>query len=435
MRFRKKVKIMKGLSINLSGSGASLSVGGRGASVTIGKKGTYLNTGIPGTGIYNRQKISGSSSRSQSTYRNTSSAQNTNYRISLELDEKGNPILTIIDPNGVIVKDESIIRKVKREGQYKENVEKLTNARRQEIEDNLKSFIDVYKSTPSVTPEEYAEKKLSYLSPQKYHRKKFNLTEPIIEDIITSLESEAKQNISSILLWQNKKNRSIFVSENKEQRYQEELEKWKKNQNEFEARENGVEIEQNDLLYQEYQIHKEELEGYINGDDDYVSNRIESILNEITLTVDFSVEFEYDKENSTLYIDLDLPEIEDLPNEKVNTLSTGKISIKEKTQKEKKQEYATCVCGIAYYFAGLFYNVTSKINIIQISSYTQRTSKKSGKIEDEYIYSIKFDRGVFKGLNIKNIDPVEAVSNFEHIMSITSTFDFKTIVPYKTTNS
>ena len=400
MRFRKKVKIMKGLSINLSGSGASLSVGGRGASVTIGKKGTYLNTGIPGTGIYNRQKISGSSSRSQSTYRNTSSAQNTNYRISLELDEKGNPILTIIDPNGVIVKDESIIRKVKREGQYKENVEKLTNARRQEIEDNLKSFIDVYKSTPSVTPEEYAEKKLSYLSPQKYHRKKFNLTEPIIEDIITSLESEAKQNISSILLWQNKKNRSIFVSENKEQRYQEELEKWKKNQNEFEARENGVEIEQNDLLYQEYQIHKEELEGYINGDDDYVSNRIESILNEITLTVDFSVEFEYDKENSTLYIDLDLPEIEDLPNEKVNTLSTGKISIKEKTQKEKKQEYATCVCGIAYYFAGLFYNVTSKINIIQISSYTQRTSKKSGKIEDEYIYSIKFDRGVFKGLYI-----------------------------------
>ena len=104
-------------------------------------------------------------------------------------------------------------------------------------------------------------------------------------------------------------------------------------------------------------------------------------------------------------------------------------------RKEKKQEYATCVCGIAYYFAGLFYNVTSKINIIQISSYTQRTSKKSGKIEDEYIYSIKFDRGVFKGLNIKNIDPVEAVSNFEHIMSITSTFDFKTIVPYKTTNS
>lgn len=431
MRFRKKVKIMKGLSINLSGSGASLSVGGRGASVTIGKKGTYINTGIPGTGIYNRQKISGSSSRSQSTYRNTSSAQNTNYHISLELDEKGNPILTIIDPNGVIVTDESVIRKVKREGQFKENVEKLTKNRRKEIEDNLKSFIDIYKATPTVTPEEYVEKKLNYLNPEKYHRKKFNIAEPLIEDITKALEIKAKQNISTILFWQNKKKRSLYVSENKEKRYQEELEKWEKSKNEFEAAENLLEIEQNDLLYQEYQILKEELEGYINGNDDYVSNKIESILNEITLTVDFSVDFEYDKEKSTLYIDLDLPEIEDLPNEKVNTLSSGKISIKEKTQKEKKQEYATCVCGIAYYFTGLFYNVTSKINTVQISGYTQRISKKSGKTEDEYIYSIKFDRGVFKNLNIKNIDPVEAVSNFEHIISITSTFDFKTIVPIK----
>lgn len=57
--FRKRVKIIPGIYLNLSKSGVSTTIGVRGANVNIGKKGTYLNTSIPGTGISNRQKISG----------------------------------------------------------------------------------------------------------------------------------------------------------------------------------------------------------------------------------------------------------------------------------------------------------------------------------------------------------------------------------------
>lgn len=57
--FRKRIKIAKGIHLNVSKSGTSLSVGPRGAKVTIGKKGAYTNVGIPGTGLYARQKISG----------------------------------------------------------------------------------------------------------------------------------------------------------------------------------------------------------------------------------------------------------------------------------------------------------------------------------------------------------------------------------------
>ena len=57
--FRKRIKIVKGVHLNISKSGTSLSVGPRGAKVTIGKKGAYANVGIPGTGLYARQKISG----------------------------------------------------------------------------------------------------------------------------------------------------------------------------------------------------------------------------------------------------------------------------------------------------------------------------------------------------------------------------------------
>jgi len=60
--FRKRIKIAPGINLNVSKSGVSSSIGGKGFSVTTGKKGTYVNTSIPGTGIYDRKKVSGSTS-------------------------------------------------------------------------------------------------------------------------------------------------------------------------------------------------------------------------------------------------------------------------------------------------------------------------------------------------------------------------------------
>ena len=56
--FRKRIKILPGLHMNISKSGTSWSVGSRGAKVNFGKRGTYITTGIPGTGIYSRTKVS-----------------------------------------------------------------------------------------------------------------------------------------------------------------------------------------------------------------------------------------------------------------------------------------------------------------------------------------------------------------------------------------
>ncbi|WP_283648023.1 DUF4236 domain-containing protein [Hafnia paralvei] len=50
-RFRKRIKIAPGLSINISKSGVSTSIGGKGSTVNIGKKGVKATTSIPGTGI------------------------------------------------------------------------------------------------------------------------------------------------------------------------------------------------------------------------------------------------------------------------------------------------------------------------------------------------------------------------------------------------
>lgn len=57
--FRRRIKIIPGVYLNVSKRGVSTTVGVRGASLTFRDDGTYANVGIPGTGIYNRQKISG----------------------------------------------------------------------------------------------------------------------------------------------------------------------------------------------------------------------------------------------------------------------------------------------------------------------------------------------------------------------------------------
>lgn len=49
-RFRRTIKIIPGLRLNVGKRGVSASVGVRGAHVTVGKGGTRHTVGIPGTG-------------------------------------------------------------------------------------------------------------------------------------------------------------------------------------------------------------------------------------------------------------------------------------------------------------------------------------------------------------------------------------------------
>ena len=51
LRFQKRIRLFKGLTINLSKTGASVSLGGRGMTVNISKRGTKTTVGLPGTGI------------------------------------------------------------------------------------------------------------------------------------------------------------------------------------------------------------------------------------------------------------------------------------------------------------------------------------------------------------------------------------------------
>lgn len=89
MRYRKSIKICKGVRMNLSKSGPSLSLGGRGCSVNINKHGVRNTVGIPGTGLsyssYTKlDQPSNSRKRKTTTTTNTSSNTITHFQLRMD---------------------------------------------------------------------------------------------------------------------------------------------------------------------------------------------------------------------------------------------------------------------------------------------------------------------------------------------------------------
>ena len=61
LRFQKRIRLFKGLTLNLSKTGTSWTIGGRGASVNIRDGKATGNVGIPGTGLSYRSRLTDSS--------------------------------------------------------------------------------------------------------------------------------------------------------------------------------------------------------------------------------------------------------------------------------------------------------------------------------------------------------------------------------------
>ena len=117
LRFRKSVKICKGVKVNFSKSGASLSIGGRGHSLNFGGQGTRATVGIPGTGLSYSTKLSGNQKKKSSSNRVASSKAGTTSGIDMpsqvQLKMSSDGRIEILDNSGLPITDPSMIRKIK----------------------------------------------------------------------------------------------------------------------------------------------------------------------------------------------------------------------------------------------------------------------------------------------------------------------------------
>ena len=219
--------------------------------------------------------------------------------------------------------------------------------------------------------------------------------------------------------WQNSLNEKIEteIRNNAESRLQEEIKKWEDYRDNFDVIEAEKEEAENILLYQEYEEEKSALEDMYYGPEDYVNARFDEALSSMELPVEIAVNYEYNEEKGLLSIDLDLPEIEDMPHEQADFDSKGHLVVKYKTDKDIYSDYEQCIYGLAFYLAGLSFNFTTRIYFIEISGYTQKTDILSGGTIDTYVYSVLFDRKNFRKLDFNMIDPIRAFNSFPHIVN------------------
>lgn len=157
---------------------------------------------------------------------------------------------------------------------------------------------------------------------------------------------------------------------------------------------------------------------------------IEGWLSEAEAPIAFSVQTEVLPEKRAVMIDLDLPEIEDMPQNRLAELADGTLKIKKKTQKEAREDYKTCVFGLGEYVAGSVFSLAPGAQRVVVSAYTQRRDEKTGEQMDVFIYSVIFERSALKK-GYQERDPYEFCGDMQSRFYVLASGVMKSIVPYE----
>lgn len=315
MRFRKSIKVTKGVKLNLSKGGASFTLGsGAPISLNVGAKGAYLNWSIPGTGVYDR------------------------VRLDKVLKEKLGGVFGF----GTAAADE--------EEQGETKSAKKTGAK-----------------AGKASSDKTAAKKTAKLETKK--------DRPSDEEMDAIAQEIALVNIHRQAVDVSKKASGALDAEKAEA----DIEAW---------------------------------------------------LSESEAPIEFSIQPEVLADKGAVMIDLDLPEIEDMPQNKLAQLADGTIKIKKKTKKEQVEDYRTCVFGLGEYVASHVFAVVPQAKKVAVSAYTQRRSEKTGDLLDVFIYSVVFARADFTK-DYQDKDPYEFCQKLPSRFYVLASGVMKEITPFE----
>ena len=341
----------------------------------------------------------------------------------------------ILDGRGNIITDQSVVRKIKATDSYKNMVRNLEGQRQNMLEQAYNEakeendrFIKIYKLAPQVDREEQYIQILNSLKPSVYQRRQYEIPYPNEAAVREQLIQEAKETIQGSIFKVGKM-RKEYVDANIQSRLNSAVSSWLQDKGAFEQQENENEIKENENYVAEFNSTRIYMNNLINGEDDAVCEAVESWISSCELPVEINVDYEWNQKDHMMYLDVDLPEIEDIPENEVVRLASGNLKEKKKTQATLKQEYVTLVLGLAIFISANVFNTSPAIHNIVMSGYTQRRNR-AGEVNDEYVYSFKFTREKFENSILVNVNPMDFCMRFENRINITNTMLMKKIQPY-----
>ena len=321
-RFQKRIKIMPGVRLNLSKSGASWSVGPRGACVNIGKRGVYGNVGLPGTGLSYRERLDKPSGRSGGRRSTAPSGPPMPDRVIARLvgDE-----VYLLDP------DENQL-----------HPDHVPSAKRI-MKDDLRNFLDEHVSERN----------------------------QVIE-AIRHLHHDIPQATGTVKAGDaGKPERDDYCDQ---QSYMDALMRWR-----AEQANNGP-------------------------DGDAICDALLTCLGALEWPAETNIAISF--AGSRLLLDVDLPEIEDMPAALWRASYTQlALSQKPMTKKDIAAFYLDHVCSIILRLLGHSFATASEIRTVAISAYTQRAGS-TGRVSDEYVATIETGRDEWSEIDLAQLSRI-----------------------------
>lgn len=398
-RFRKSISILPGVRVNLSGSGASMSVGPRGASVSFGKRGTYANLGLPGTGLSYRSRLD----RASTASRKRNASRQDDPLLRLELEKEVNELNQAVD-------DIVNIHLLAPDPRMGHSFSELESHYRQ-------LMLKPYNVPAPVRP----EKPQPIAAPD---RPQAHQGRGLIGRMFESASACQERQTKNIEQWQRQVEECKQENDLSLKRYQEIRQQWAEQYAnwQFDAAEHDKNREKAGL----------NIASQFAADSGY----FESLLSEVIQAADWPretlISFQVDTTTSEIFVEVDLPEYEMMPMSSVRLNARGtEIIEKELSQKAMRERYALHVHGIVLRLAGMAF-CALPFSTVVISGFTQRISKQTGHLDDEYIISSRIERHLYESLNfsnLENVSPIEVFELFETQRRMSATFIFQSVKP------
>ena len=372
LRFRKSIKLAPGIRWNISGSGSSWTFGPRGATVNVGKRGTFLNTGIPGTGLSSRSQLGNSQSRAAG-----SSAGSVTTPLTVGIKDDGT--LYFQDKEGNPVAD-NVVETAKK--QNRAAIQGLIERKCEEINSQVEGLGQIHWETPDCnTRPKFEEPDFEVDAPTAPTFKNPGFFDRIFKSRLKRIAAS---------------NDAIRLS------YERSLEKW----------------EQEKAAFEVAVAHKRDfVQRLIYTDTAAMEQYLEGRLQEIAWPRETSISFDIRDNGLKLYCDVDLPELEEMPRYTASVPSRGlKLSIEEFSQTKLQKLYSEHIHGVVFRIAGEIFAALPVLEHLTISAYSQRRSKVTGVLADEYLISVRIDRSRWKQIDfntLKSIDVTVALERFE----------------------
>lgn len=162
---------------------------------------------------------------------------------------------------------------------------------------------------------------------------------------------------------------------------------------------------------------------------------LEESLQDIAWPRETAVDFEINDGGATVLLDVDLPELEDMPTKLAAVPSRGlKLSVKEMPTVKVQKLYSDHVHSIAFRLIGEVFAALPAATNVTFSGYSQRRNKATGQLSDEYLISVKAQRPDWQAVDFKGLGEIEvaqALSRFELVRDQLKSGAFKAITPHQ----